>query len=506
MTPAYKTLNLLLALLLALSSCTKKLNEEYFGVLVPEHYYRTEEEALSSVAGVYQRMAAVVNYEAAWRASELGTDEYIIAARTNGGWYDGGIYLEYLRHQVSSDNSMNNDAWNTVFGVIGAANAVLHHLEASPRRDAFTPFFAELKALRAWAYFYALDYWGNVPLVTAARVNAAQPPKNATRAEVFRFVETEMLAAAAALPSVTTVNRTAYYPRLTREALYTALATLYLNGQVYTGTAYWTNALEMANKVIDSKAYILEPNFSASFTGDNHLSKELIASFSIDPAQNAGANNYVRGALHPLHVASFTPKLPFVPANGYNTYEEALARYESQDVRRQYIWWGPQYDAAGAPLRYANGQQLVLVPIKDPTKAEDNEGYRVVKYLPDGKWTGRDANNDIVLVRYADVLLVKAEALLRAGKPTEALAPLNEVRRRSNASALGALTLQTIEDERGRELLWEGHRRRDMIRFGDYFTGTWKFHTSPTPAFRGLYPIPSQQLIANRNLRQNEGY
>ncbi len=147
----------------------------------------------------------------------------------------------------------------------------------------------------------------------------------------------------------------------------------------------------------------------------------------------------------------------------------------------------------------------MLIPIKDPTKAEDNEGYRVLKYIPDGKWVGRDADNDIVLMRYADILLIKAEALFRTGNTTEALALVNQVRARSNATPLNSLSLQTIEDERGREFIWEGTRRRDMIRFGDYFTGAWKFNTSPTPAYKGLYPIPSQQIIANKNLVQNQG-
>jgi len=506
-TYLYK-LKLLLFLLslLFFADCSKKLNEELFSTLSPGNYYKTEEEALSSVVGVYQRMAGVLNYGGAWRVSELGTDEFIMAARTNGGWFDGGQHLEFTNHKVIPENPENNDAWNTVFGVIGAANAVLQSLEESPEKANLTAVIAEVRALRAYAYFYAMDFWGNVPVVMEARINPSNLPKTSTRAEVFNFVESEMLKAVENLPSVTKVNKTAYYPRFTKEAIYAALATVYLNGKVYTGKEYFTQAIEMSDKVISSNGYILEPQFITSFTGDNQTSKELISSFAIEPSQTAGANNYVRGALNPLHVNAFNPALPFVPANGYNTFEEALARYETNDVRRKYIWWGPQFDINGNPLKYTNGTPLVLVPIKDPTKAEDNEGYRVLKYIPNGKWVGRDADNDIVLIRYADVLLIKAEALFRTGNTSGALALVNQVRARSSAGALTSLTLQNLEDERGRELLWEGHRRRDMIRFGDYFTGTWKFHTTPTPAFRGLYPIPSQQIIANKNLKQNSGY
>lgn len=489
-----------------LGGCAKHLNEELFGTLSPANYYKTEEEALSSVVGVYQRAVNLAYYNGTWRATELGTDEFIMAARTNGGWYDGGVHLEFFNHKVSPENSENNSAWGEVFGVIGAANAVMQSLEESPQAANLKPITAEVRALRAYAYFYAMDLWGNVPIVTAARVDQLNPPKTNTRAEVFSFVEKEMLAAIADLPSVTTVNRTTYYPRFTKEAIYAALSSVYLNAQVYTGTEKWAAVIDMCNKVISSNGYILEPQFITNFYGDNDKSKELIASFAIDPAQTAGGNNYVRGALAPLHVNSFSPVLPFVPANGFNTYEEALNRYEANDVRRKYIWWGPQFDASGNPLKNANGTPFVLVPIKDPTKAEENEGYRVLKYIPDGKWVGRDADNDVVLMRYADVLLMKAEALLRTGNAAEALALVNTVRARSNATAFSALTLQNIEDERGRELIWEGTRRRDMIRFGDYFTGIWKFNTTETPKFRGLYPIPSQQIIANKNLVQNTGY
>lgn len=484
--------------------CADNLNEELFGVLSPANYYETEEEVLSSVVGVYQRMSDVVNYGDSWRLMEYGTDEFIIVGRANGGWFDGGTHLEFIFHDVSPSNSANNDAWNTVFGVIGAANAVLQSISESPAADNVTGPIAEVRALRAYAYFYAMDFWGNVPIVTTARIDPSNLPETSPRSEVFDFVESEMLGAIENLPSATEVNRSDYYPRLTKEALYAALATIYLNAEVYTGTAHWEEAVEMSNKVINSGAYSLEPNFIDNFTGDNFESEELISSFSIDPSIDAGGNNYARAALHPLHKLVYD--LPFVPANGFNTFKEAFDRYGVNDIRRQYILHGPQTYLNGDPLLYPDGTQLVLVPIEDPASAEDNEGFRVLKYVPDGQWVGRDANNDIVLMRYADILLIKAEALFRLGNVSEALSLVNQVRKRSNAKILPDLTLEDIERERARELIWEGSRRRDMIRFGTYFTGVWKFHTTETAQFRGLYPIPTQQIVANPNLSQNPGY
>ena len=131
----------------------------------------------------------------------------------------------------------------------------------------------------------------------------------------------------------------------------------------------------------------------------------------------------------------------------------------------------------------------------------------MLKYTPVGAaFSGFNADNDMILERYSNVLLIKAEALLRLGNATEALLLVNQVRTRSNATPLNSLTLQIIEDERAREFLWEGSRRTDMIRFGDYFTGTWPFKTTQTEKFRALYPIPTEQLVNNPNLVQNPGY
>jgi starch-binding outer membrane protein, SusD/RagB family len=495
---------LLLLLVIPFGGCSD-LSEEIYGSLSPENYYRTEEEALSSVVGVYSRMAAIPNYNTTWRMSVNGTDEFIIAARTNGGWFDGGIHHEFTVHKVTPQNTQINGGWNAVFGVIGAANAVIQSLQESPRSEELKPMVAEVRALRAVAYFFAMDFWGNVPIFTDARINPSNLPTTNSRKEVFNFVESEMLLAIADLPSIKTVNRTNYYPRFTKEAIQAALATVYLNGEVYSGNQYWAKTIEMCDQVINSGGYILEPQFISSFTGNNHNSRELLSSFSIDPALNAGGNQYVRGALHPLHQLSYN--LPFVPAGGFSTFDVALNRYEEQDIRRRYIIHGPQTYQNGDPLiDPATKQQLVMIPFVDYRNAALNEGYRVLKYIPDGKFVGNNANNDIVLMRYSDILLTKAEALFRSGKAGEALPLVNLVRQRSNANPLTTLTLQDLEEERAREFLWEGHRRRDMIRFGSYFTGTWKFKTTQTPQFRGLYPIPTQQLIANPSLVQNPGY
>ena len=486
-----------------LAGCTK-LDEEQFGSLSPTTYYRTEEEALSSVVGVYQQFSGVVDINDPFRVAEFGTDEFLVPGRASGGWFDQNN-IDIMLHKVQPDNATAGRAWKFIFQEIGTANAVLESLSSSPNKANFTGVIAEARALRAYGYFYAMDFWGNVPIFTQARVDPANLPANNSRAQVFAFVEQEMLMAANDLPSVTRVNAS-YYPRLTKEAVYAALATLYLNAEVYTGTAKPAETLAMCDKVISSGAYSLEPNTVDSFKATKKATfKEVISSFSINPTRNAGANQFILYAQPALDQQRYN--LPFTPANGYSTYQEALDRYENADRRKSLLEYGPQTYPNGQPLVDSKGTQLVLVPVTNYISAQDNEGYRVLKYVPDGvSWAGYNGDNDLILMRYADILLMKAEVLFRTGQAGAALPLVNQVRTRSNATPLASLTLKDIENERAREFIWEGHRRRDMIRFGSYFTGTWAFKTTQTPTWRGIYPIPQEQLTANPNLKQNPNY
>ena len=493
------------SLSLAITGCTK-LDEETFGSLSPETYYTDENTALSSVVGIYQLLSYNTDIGDPWRMKEFSTDEFIVPGRASGGWYDQSN-IDLSNHVENPDNNTIARAWTQIFQEIGTANAVIESLESSPSKDKFKSLISEAKALRAYGYFFAMDNWGNVPLVTVAR----QDPKNLATTtpstEIYNFIETEMLAAVADLPSAKDVNRTAYYPRFTKESIYTALAYMYLNAATYTGTAQWQKASDMCDKVINSGAFSLMPNVIDNFSSPAQAaSTEIISAFTKDPTKNAGNNQFILYTQNGLDQKKYN--LPFSPANGYSTTPPALTRYEDKDKRKAMIEHGPQYYLDGTtPLNYPNGTQLVLIPVKDIIAAQDNEGYKVLKYTPVGAaFSGFNADNDLVLERYSDVLLMKAEALFRTGNTGDALKLVNQVRQRSNATALTALTLQDIEDERAREFIWEGNRRTDMIRFGDYFTGTWPFKTTQTAAFHKLYPIPNQQLVANPNLSQNAGY
>ncbi len=489
-----------------LASCTK-LDEEKFGSLAPDNYYQDEQAALSSVVGVYQLLSYNVDIGDPWRMKEFSTDEFIVPGRASGGWFDQSN-VDLTNHVQNADNNTVARAWTQIFQEIGTANAVLESLQASPNKDKLKALIAETRALRAYGYFFAMDNWGNVPLVTVARIDPKDLPKTTARADVYKFIETEMLAAAADLPSVKDISRTAYYPRFTKEAVYTALAYMYLNAQVYTGTAQWQKVIDNCNLVINTGAFSLTPKVIDNFTSTlQAASTEIISAFTKDATQNAGNNQFILYTQNGLDQLKYN--LPFGPANGYSTTQAALDRYENTDVRKTMIEYGPQFYQDGVtPLRYPNGTQLVLIPVQDIVSAQDNEGYKVLKYTPLGaKWSGFNADNDLILERYSNVLLMKAEAIFRqSGSTPEVVSLVNQVRTRSGASTLSSVTLQVLEDERSREFLWEGCKRTDMIRFGSFFTGTWAFKTTVSADFRKIYPIPNAQIKANPNLVQNTGY
>lgn len=491
-----------------LSGCLN-LDEELYGRLSPETYYQTEEEALSSVVGVYQFLSYMSRAGGdGWRVSEYGTDEFFCPGRASGGWYDEAN-MQIMAHKITPDNAALERVWEqSIFKIIGAANAVIASMESSPMRDQLKPLIAETRALRAYGYYYAMDYFGNVPLFTGAKVDANDLPKTAPRKEIFDFVVKEFAEAAADLPSITEVNRASYYPRLTKEAVYTALASVYLNAEVYADQAHWADVVTMCDNVIKTNAYSLEDKVGDCFLATNEAnSTEVISSFAVDPARGVDGNEFILYAQHALDQKKYN--LAFAPANGYCFTDEALNRYEAGDERLELLEYGPQYYQDGVtPLCGDDGNQLVLTTIKDMVAAQENEGYRVLKYSPVGvAWSGSRADNDYILERYSNVLLMKAEALFRQGQQTgEALELVNQVRRRSNLADWDELTLKKIEEERAREFIWENQRRRDMIRFGSYFTDTWFYKTTVTEEWRGIYPIPAIQLNNNPNLEQNPNY
>lgn len=490
-------------------SCTN-LDEELYGRLTPDSFFQTEEEAVSSVAGAYNYFARMFQAGGdGWRSAEYGTDELMCPGRSNGGWLDENVN-QMMRHEVIPFNDRLNGLWNCIFPGIGLDNSLIETFEASPLKDQLKGVIAEVRALRAYQYYYAMDCFGNVPICTDARVSTTNLPTTSPRADVFNFVVEEFKLAIADLPSVKDVDAS-YYPRFTKESAQAALAFVYLNGEVYSGKAYWKEVVDLCDAIINTGAFDLEGRVGDCFRADMEgKTKEVITAISVDKSKGVDGNQFILYAQHATDQQKYG--LPFAPACGYCFDDTALNRYEEGDERLELLEYGPQFYLDGSPIMDPDhaGQQLVLTTIKDFIAAENNEGYRVLKYTPIGaSFSGSDGNNDYIVERYSNVLLMKAEALVRQGQNLNtALDLVNKVRNRSELPSLtaGELTLAAIEKERANEFIWEGKRRPDMIRFGSYFNTTWSYKKTVTPEWRGIYPIPGQQISANPNLKQNPNY
>lgn len=507
-------------MLLILSACS--LEEEVYSIYTPETFYSNETQVLSSLSGIYRNFAATTGMGVEYRCLELPADQVVVHEKIQG-WWGGANFAELMEHTWTPSHSYIAGTWDSYFKTVGQTNALIASLESSSlTEEEIAGPLAELHSLRAYAYFFLMDLFGNVPIFTLPKVDVLNLPEQNSRAEVFNFVTSELIAATADLPTKAEAGGE-YYGRFTKEAAQALLATIYLNAEVYTGTAQNAKAVEYADLVINSGAYSLLPNYFDNFVYNNDNNNEFIFGAVYSP-------NYTGGIGHPL-VQKVLPGiqgglfgLPYTPQNGFGTRPSILALYEDDDERKNLIIpYGDLIDPRNGETvmverivpdnnsnLYVPGESsegpvpYTIIPATGIRSQPMNAGLKWIKWGLDPATNGGNASNDIAFIRYADVLLVKAEALARNGKLDMALPIVNDIRNRSNAQPLTSLTLDDILDERGRELAFEMTRRRDLIRFGK-FGDAWEFKKSSEP-FRTIFPIPKTAIEANPKLVQNPGY
>lgn len=511
----------LASLMLISTSCD--LDEDVYSIYTPESYYSNTRQVLSSLSGVYRNFAQITGMGVEYRVLELPGDQVVVHGKIQG-WWQNSDFQQLMEHEWGPDHSYLSGTWNTLFQTVGQANALIASLESSDLgEDEITGPKAELQVLRAYAYFFLMDLFGNVPIFTDAKVDPNNLPTQNTRSEVFDFVVQQTKEAAENLPSQTDVGAE-YYGRFTKEAAYTLLTTVYLNGEVYTGDKYYQEAIDYADMVISSGAYELLDNYFDNFVYNNEMNKEFIFGGIYTPNISGGIGHpLVQKVLPGISGGLFD--LPYTPQNGFGTRPSVVDLYEDQDVRKDmFLTPGPLTDPRNGDTVYVeevvidNNSQLyvpgkstkgpVTYNIIEATGIRNqpmNAGIKWIKWGLDPNTNGGNAGNDIAFMRYADVLLMKAEAMARkSGNPNDALPLINEIRERSNASKLTDITMDDILDERGREMAFEMTRRRDLIRFGK-FTDAWEFKEA-SESYRTLFPIPRTAIDANPNLTQNDGY
>ena len=508
------------ALVLPFNSCTD-LEPEVFSDLTPANFPANANDLETFYLSAYTRLYPMMNHGGYMSIQEVSSDEIMIPQR-GSDWFDGGIWLRTHRGNFAANDPQFNGAWTFLYQGALQANSVISAIEASSSlTDAEkAPFLAELRSLRAYFYFLLADSFGDVPLVTEDSDPSEIAPGETARADIFNFVVDELNAAAADLSRET---GQATYGKINYYANRALASRILLNAEEMTGTPRYAEAAAAADEVINAGVYELTDNYFENFDPDNdngfESTSENIWVIPYDDPAVAGGFNIPQMTLHYSSQATFN--LQDQPWNGYCTLQEFYESYDDDDNRkgefgnqqvRGNFLAGPQFAADGVtPLRDGaaddpGGLEIVFTP--EVNNLEPNAfrqaGARVFKY---GYENGspNTIRNDFPIIRYAEVLMNKAEAMFRQNQSGYGML-VNSVRNRAGLDDMdeGDMDADMLLAERGREFFYEGTRRQDLIRFGA-FTDSWFARQAPGEAAK-LFPIPQQQLDANPNLTQNPGY
>ncbi|MEZ0486300.1 RagB/SusD family nutrient uptake outer membrane protein [Fibrella aquatica] len=440
-----------------------------------------------------------------WKLQELPTDEAVIA------WNDATIQ-DINRMTWTSSDGFITAMYNRIFYMISLSNEFIREtsdaklaergISGQNATDAKT-YRAEARFLRAMAYFHAIDMFGTVPFVTEADAPGSFLPRQATRQELFTYVESELKAIETELGAPGTVE----YGRASQAAAQAILARMYLNAEVYTGAGKYSEAITYAKKVIDSRVYTLEPNYQNLFTADNNLSKEIIFPIAFD-----GTRTQTFGGMTFIVHAQVGGRMPVANFGVNGGWAGIRSTQKLVDVF-------PDANATADKrgMFYTDGQARDVNDLGTFT-----DGFAVTKYknVTSTGAAGSDlqfVDTDFPLIRLADMYLTYAEAVLRGGTGGDqatAIQYVNLLRTRAKAATVTSINTDFILAERARELYWEGYRRTDLIRFGRFTTNTylWPFKGGvregrAVDARFNLYPIPATDLVANPTLQQNNaGY
>ncbi|SDK45159.1 Starch-binding associating with outer membrane [Catalinimonas alkaloidigena] len=474
----------------AFHACTN-LEEEVYDQ-IPQGEFGKNQEQLDALVGPL--FGSLADYFGHYAALNTATDEQVIPTR-GGDWKDGDQWKRVQQHDWNAqlDDNLFNGLWTFCYNNITSINQQLDNELITSELTK-----AQLRALRAFYHYVAMDNFGNVIIADG---QSSDTPEQSSRAEVYNFIEQELLTVLPNLPT----DVVASYGRTNKYVAHMILAKLYLNAEVYTGTAQWEKAKAQCDSIINSNAYGLSGDFFSNFAVRNQDSPEIILAAPMDASARGGMNIQMR-TLH--YQSQLTYNLPQAPWNGYCTLAEFYNSFEEGDTRKQMWLVGQQYTATGDSI-YDEGVPLAFtVTIPDFTMSAGPTariaGARSVKYQIQANPPGTDQSNDFVIFRLADVYMMRGEAKFRLGDMAGAMEDINYVRERRGVEGFSTLTADDILAERGREFAWEYHRRQDLIRFGR-FTDAWEFKPASTEA-RELYPIPQSQINLNPKLKQNPGY
>ncbi|MCL3779339.1 RagB/SusD family nutrient uptake outer membrane protein [Prolixibacteraceae bacterium JC049] len=512
-------------------SCTD-LDVEVESQLTNDNFPKTKADFEAVTGPVYGQCNRIWG-RGTWHLQSQSSDESALFA-SGGGWYDGGRYKDIHSHTWNADNGWIANVYSKGFSAISTANRVLGMLAETPESPEKERGVAEVRVMRAFFMWQMTDNFGAIPVIE--KFGEDKQYDRTSRKEVCEFIEkeiTESLPFLSKEVSVATYNRPTFYMA---KAL---LAKMYINWEVYAGSSRYQDVVTVCDDIIRDNKFALDGDYLAMFMPDNGPQiKDFIFSVPWDSEQLRGMT-YARFWLHKSLTERF--EMPKSPSGPVRALPEAYDRFSLEGDVRNDIWLtGPQFNRDGSPI-IINTTNIGLdklytgdepnAPIawqltfskEVPLRGElinsgwkfdvgndvlgKASGYRCNKFHADKNANGREQNNDVPIFRYADVLLMKAEAILRGATATMEDTPvtlMNQIRNRAKAPEVASVTLDELLDERAREFFDENWRRNDLIRFGK-FGDSWT-HKDESDANHIIFPIPTQEMILNSHWEQNPGY
>lgn len=553
------------------SSCEGMLEEKNYGNPTTEDMMKNPENVVLLVGQAYADLKWVHDHWGYWGVASLTADECLCPVRLpREDWADGGYWKNLNTHNWNQFAEAFKNIWNTTISGAVLCNkllATLNDYKSSMTEQDYKMFVGELEVLRSYYYYLLFDCFGRIPYLEefVDKTEALVEPQ-----VVWSRLVDCLEKNAPNMSVVTDANRAANYGRVTQGFAYGLLARLYLNAESFgctpdnidkavksqyglkSTTDFYTNAVRCCDMVINSGSYSIEDDFFSNFKINNENSKENMfvivenGNVDFDLRYNGDMSNKLRMiALTLTYPMKSTWNLIELPWNGFCARPSFIKRYADTDVRgpgnegngtknlKQWGWFiGPVYDSNGENILSYSEQgdnetkAIITTEITSLDGAKNCDGARLLKYEIDKSAQYSWAENDFVLMRYADIIWMKEEAILRGGQGTSGTSSADFKKLMSRSFAYdgnpeeayktaypGYMTLDGILDERGREFAWELVRRRDLIRFGKFHDSNYVEYVTGKNEYRKWFPIPYSVLEKSKRdengnpyWTQNDGY
>lgn len=537
--------------------CTK-LDENTYSDIKIDQFYKNRRDVLQAALRPFTHMQAWLGptgQNGYWYNTEMAADQLAWPQKGRHG-YDAGDHIRLHYHTWTAEEGRMRDAWRLIWTGIGFINSAIMDISVLDTATVgmslveLTAVNSELKVLRAFHYMKAMDMWGNIPIATSVpKGGNLELPPTEPREKVFDFVLKEL---EENVPKLLPYSER-IIGRVSQTAGYAMLAELYLNAEKWVGKPMYEQCIAACDKIISGQAGginggpALSPDIINCFSNTNWLCKEPLfqvafsrkGGFTFDWGGFLMGYDYMQNLYTRKGLDSAIINVDYGGWNAIVTIPSAFDAFAENDLRKKqwFIFGGPFYaydkgknewnvvtgseEYKNKPIIFVNSirreSEGDLTSAGSMTKGEENSGARFNKYKAGDLSDENYRENHFIIYRLTEIYFNKAEAIMRknGGAATqEAVDLINASRKRAFSITDWAaakyttanFTLDSLLAEKGREFIFEGKRRQDLIRFGKFTTATWWDHKPSNDLNKELFPIPHSYIGANPNLKQNPGY